>query len=99
MTTNADEKKAETLHFFKGKQDILDSKDGNTLEWRDAATRVREQLNDAMNAQHLGFLFGSGCSSFIAEGKEVGIPTMAPLAKAFIKATGSAESSPHLVDV
>jgi hypothetical protein len=98
MTTNADEKKSETLHFFKGKQDVLDSKDGNTLEWRDAATRVREQLNDAMNAQHLGFLLGSGCSSFVAEDKEVGIPTMAPLAKAFIKATGSAESAPHLDD-
>ncbi len=77
MTTTSDEAKPEGLHFYKGKQDILDSKDGYTLDWRDAASRVREQLNDAMNAQHLGFLIGSGCSSFVAEGKEVGIPTMA----------------------
>lgn len=96
MTTTSNEAKPENLHFFKGKQDILDSKDGSTLDWREAASRIREQLNDAMNAQHLGFLFGSGCSSFVVEGEEVGIPTMAPLAKAFIKATGTADSMPHL---
>jgi hypothetical protein len=95
MTTTLDEEKTGTLHFFKGKQNILDPKDG-ALEWKEAASRVREQLNDAMNAQHLGFLLGSGCSSFLSEGKEVGIPTMAPLAKVFIAATGSAEPVPHL---
>ena len=52
------------LKIFKGKQDILESTDGSMLSWRDAASRIREQLNDAMNAQNLGFLFGSGCSSF-----------------------------------
>jgi hypothetical protein len=96
MTTTPDEKKTENLRFFKGKQDILDTKDGSTLDWKDAASRVREQLNDAMNAQHLGFLFGSGCSSFVVEGEEVGIPTMAPLAKAFIAATGTKQPVPHL---
>ena len=63
------------------------------------ASRVREQLNDAMNAQHLGFLIGSGCSSLVVDGKELGIPTMDPLAKAFIAATGSAQSVPHLEEV
>jgi len=96
MTTTSGETKPERLHFYKGKQDILDSKDSGTLDWRDAASRVREQLNDAMNAQHLGFLFGSGCSSFVVDGEEVGISTMAPLAKAFIAATGSAQLVPHL---
>ncbi len=85
-----------TLNFFKGKQDILESKDGSTIEWADAATRVREQLNDAMNAQHLGFLFGSGCSSYLSKGVECGIPTMAPLAKAFLEATGTSSAAPHL---
>jgi len=85
-----------TLKFFKGKQDILEAKDGSTLLWLDAAARVREQLNDAMNAQHLGFLFGSGCSSYVIDGLECGIPTMAPLAKAFINATGSTSAAPHL---
>jgi SIR2-like domain len=85
-----------TLKFFKGKQDILEAKDGSTLAWSDAASRVREQLNDAMNAQHLGFLFGSGCSSYVSEGVECGIPTMAPLAKAFISATDSSSAAPHL---
>jgi hypothetical protein len=96
MTTSPDENKAEKLRFFKGKQDILDTKDGCPLEWKEATSRVREQLNDAMNAQHLGFLLGSGCSSFVYEGKEIGIPTMAPLAKAFIEATGSSLPVPHL---
>jgi hypothetical protein len=85
-----------TLKFFKGKQDILEAKDGSTLLWLDAAARVREQLNDAMNAQHLGFLFGSGCSSYVIDGLECGIPTMAPLAKTFINATGSISAAPHL---
>jgi hypothetical protein len=85
-----------TLKFFKGKQDILESKNGSALSWSEAASRVREQLNDAMNAQHLGFLFGSGCSSYVSDGVEYGIPTMAPLAKAFINATGSTASAPHL---
>jgi hypothetical protein len=96
MTNPPAEKQAEKLHFLKGKQDILDSKDGSTLDWSSAAARVREQLNDAMNAQHLGFLFGSGCSSLVIDDEECGIPTMAPLAKAFIDATGSAGTVPHL---
>lgn len=81
--------KSPTLKFYKGKQNILETKDGSLPTWSDAAARIREQLNDAMNAQHLSFLFGSGCSSYIADGVELGIPTMAPLAKAFIKATNS----------
>ena len=96
MQSTPESENVASLHFFKGKQDILEAKDGSTLEWQDAASRIREQLNDAMNAQHLGFLFGSGCSSLVSEGAECGIPTMAPLANAFIKATGSSSVAPHL---
>jgi hypothetical protein len=96
METPSEETKSGSLQFFKGRQDILDPKNGAALSWRDAASRVREQLNDAMNAQHLSFLLGSGCSSFVFDGQELGVPTMAPLAKAFLGATGSSQSVPHL---
>lgn len=51
--------------------------------WSDGGEQVRKQLGEALNARNVAFLLGAGCSSFWGEGKEVGIPTMAPLAKEF----------------
>ncbi|GAB3368849.1 hypothetical protein GCM10027431_15000 [Lysobacter rhizosphaerae] len=75
--------------FLKGGYDAIASKEGIDFDWERAAGRVREQMNDAMNARHLSFLLGSGCSSFYKNGQQVGVPTMGPLASAFIGNIGS----------
>jgi len=66
--------------FLKGAENIVASKDGSAFQWNAAATRVRENLHDALNAKNLAFLFGSGCSSVVLGGTQKGIPTMGPLA-------------------
>ena len=37
-----------------------------------------------MNAKNVSFLMGSGCSSYYKNQKQVGVPTMAPMAKSFL---------------
>jgi hypothetical protein len=53
------------------------------LDWQKQAETARQAIAEAMNAKNVAFLLGAGCSSLIEEGVEVGIPTMAPLAKEF----------------
>ena len=72
--------------FFKGGDDIVAPKEGEDFDWEKGSQRVRENLHDALNAKNLAFLFGSGCSSLVVEGKQRGIETMAPLAKEFLGA-------------
>ena len=51
----------------------------------DSLSAARKDVADAMNSKHLSFLFGSGCSSARGDqGQELGIPTMAPMAKLFL---------------
>jgi len=76
--------------FLKGAEDIVASKDGKAFEWEQAAAKVREHLNDAMNAKNVAFLLGSGCSSYQIENRQVGVPTMKPMAQMFIGAVGPA---------
>lgn len=61
-----------------------DTKSGE-LTWPDGAEVVRKSLAESMNAKNVAFLLGAGCSSSWSDGSEVGIPTMAPLAKEFTK--------------
>ena len=71
--------------FYKGGEDVVSPKGDREFSWNEAASLVRQSLTDAANAKNLSFLFGSGCSSFQApERGEVGIPTMGPMAKAFL---------------
>lgn len=70
--------------FLKGSDDVVAPKDGEDFDWEKGALRVRENLHDALNAKNLSFLFGSGCSSLVLDGKQRGIDTMAPLAKEFL---------------
>lgn len=74
--------------FFKGGEDIVAPKDGATFDWDRAALSVRENLGDAMNAKNMAFLLGSGCSSYLKDKVQVGIPTMKPLAEEFIGKIG-----------
>jgi hypothetical protein len=76
----------QVFSFLKGADDVVASKGGAEFDWDKAAQRVRESLNDALNARHLSFLFGSGCSSHLVDGTQRGIETMVPLAKEFLKA-------------
>lgn len=76
-----------TFSFLRG------SENGNSdLEWPGGAEFVRKALSDSLNAKNVAFLLGAGCSSYYVkdtddllgdEWREVGIPTMAPLAKEF----------------
>jgi hypothetical protein len=74
--------------FFKGGSDIIAPKDNVAFDWDQSAARVREHLADAMSAKNVAFLFGSGCSSYLKGGVQVGIPTMAPLAQHFLSLIG-----------
>lgn len=68
------------LAFYKGSTNIVDGLDGSSPE-RSPIQRVKKDLGDVLKSKNLAFLFGSGCSSAWNEGKEVGIPTMGPMAK------------------
>jgi hypothetical protein len=70
--------------FFKGGDDAVASKNGEDFDWEKGALRVRENLQDALNAKNLAFLLGSGCSSLFVDSTQRGIDTMAPLAKEFL---------------
>lgn len=89
---DSDGEKPEKLkfHFLRGVED-----DAGELEWPTGADVVRKALSESLNAKNVAFLLGAGCSSNCitekdAAGKEtwreLGIPTMAPLAKEFTKA-------------
>ena len=84
---------ATTFSFFKGGEDILSSKEGEAFNWEEAASTVRGQLSNAMNARNVAFLLGSGCSSYYSDDQQVGIPTMAPMAKTFLDEVGANEKS------
>ena len=55
-------------------------------EWPCGADRVRQALGESLSARNITFLLGAGCSSSWVNGKEVGVPTMAPLAEEFTSA-------------
>lgn len=77
-----------TFKFLRG-----EAGDGE-LDWPGGADVVRKALSEALNARNVAFLLGAGCSSYYIKEKdvfdedvwrEVGIPTMAPLAKEFTR--------------
>lgn len=74
--------------FIKGGTDAVVPKNHDSFDWEQAAAKVREQLSDAMNARNVAFLLGSGCSSFKKDDKQLGIPTMAPMAEDFLSKVG-----------
>src|ERR1700682_5843655 len=53
------------------------------MDWEKGIETARQAISEAMNAKNVAFLLGAGCSSLMRDGKEVGIPTMGPLAKEF----------------
>jgi hypothetical protein len=88
--SNGEEPKKLTFQFLRGSD-----ADAGELEWPAGADIVRKALSESLHAKNVAFLLGAGCSSYYAketdilgdeEWREVGIPTMAPLAKEFTKA-------------
>ena len=90
---------AQAVHafsFLKGNHDVVATNDGEPFNWDSAAMTVRQHLNSAMNAHHVGFLLGSGCSSLEIANKQLGIPTMGPLAENFVSNVGDNRDSHFL---
>ena len=63
--------------------------DDKKYRWPDGAEDVRMALRESLNARNISFLLGAGCSSYLVDGEEVGVPTMPPLAKEFTEMSGS----------
>lgn len=69
------------LSFYKGGRKVSNDE----VDPEATLRRVQRDLGDVFNSKHLAFLFGSGCSSSFSGGREVGIPTMGPMAKGFLE--------------
>lgn len=63
------------------------------LDWNKGIESARQAISEAMNAKNIAFLLGAGCSSLMKGGKELGISTMAPLAKEFCRETLDARAA------
>ncbi len=62
------------------------------LDWNKGIESARKAISEAMNAKNIAFLLGAGCSSLMKDKKELGIATMAPLAKEFCGETVEARA-------
>lgn len=86
------------LYFFKGDEEVLkklkQKKDENAES--DLLKKIQDSFNKVLDGKHLSFLLGSGCSSYYSEEEEIGIPTMAPLAKHFYEKILTAEDKDSL---
>lgn len=73
------------IYFYKGKEDILVKQHGVGEEPKesDLLKKIRDSFSKVLDGKNLSFLLGCGCSSYMSEEVEVGIPTMAPMAKEF----------------
>ena len=63
------------------------------LDWNKGIESARKAISEAMNAKNIAFLLGAGCSSLMKDKKELGIATMAPLAKEFCGETVEARAA------
>lgn len=98
-TSGRNDSKVLKFSFLKGGEDIFAKNEQEDFDWEKAAEKLREQLGNALNARNVSFLLGSGCSSFIRDDQQVGIPTMKPMAESFLGYTCSdpdCTDSPYL---
>lgn len=97
------------IYFYKGNEEVLKkhkSQNTDTTE-NDLLKKIQDAFSKVLDGKNLSFLLGSGCSSFYVEKveekgekkwNEIGIPTMAPLAKEFYSSILSAEDKKWLKD-
>jgi len=69
------------------------------LDWNKGVESARQAISEAMSAKNIAFLLGAGCSSLMKGGKELGISTMAPLAKGFCGETLDARAAGFYADL
>lgn len=72
--------------------------DPSELDWNKGIESARQAISEAMNAKNIAFLLGAGCSSLMKDKKELGISTMAPLAKEFCGETLDARRAGFYAD-
>ena len=72
--------------------------DPSELDWSKGIESARQAISEAMNAKNIAFLLGAGCSSLMRDKKELGIATMAPLAKEFCGETLEARAAGFYAD-
>jgi hypothetical protein len=63
------------------------------IDWAAGVEGARQAIAEALNAKNVAFLIGAGCSSLVVNKVELGIPTMAPLAKEFCGETLQARAN------
>ena len=63
------------------------------LDWNKGVESARQAISEAMNAKNIAFLLGAGCSSLMKDKKQLGVATMAPLAKEFCGETLEARAA------
>lgn len=63
------------------------------LDWNKGVENARQAISEAMNAKHIAFLLGAGCSSLMKDKKELGVATMELLAKEFCGETLEARAA------
>lgn len=61
------------MNFYKGGKDVLEGSD-------DPWGNLTSEFSKLFDIHNLSFLFGAGCSSYVEQQEEKGIPTMCPLA-------------------
>lgn len=72
--------------------------DPEALDWSKGTDTARQAISEAMNAKNIAFMLGAGCSSLMKGGVELGISTMAPLAKEFCSETLAARAAGFYAD-
>jgi len=70
----------------------------NSLDWSKGIESARQAISEAMGAKNIAFLLGAGCSSVVKKKKELGIATMAPLAKEICGETLEARAAGFYAD-
>ena len=70
----------------------------NSLDWKKGIESARQAISETMGAKNIAFLLGAGCSSIVKDKKELGIATMAPLAKEFCGETLEARAAGFYAD-
>ena len=92
--TAADDAPASQIKFLKGADyaTLRHAADVPEQETEKAIiTKIQDSLAEAVNAKNVSFLLGSGCSSFMKGGQQVGVSTMQPLAKEFTSTNADTE--------
>lgn len=82
-----------SIKFLKGsRHEFAKLPEGSGFD--ECAEIIRRDLAGVFGSKNLSFLIGSGCSSYMQDEQELGIPTMGPLAKEFQDSINTLPSLP-----